>query len=37
MTKYPNTQFKPPVCFVAFYASIEEIASSNAYIGNIIH
>jgi predicted RNA-binding protein with PIN domain len=32
MTKYPNTQFKPPVCFDAFYAGTVENASSNAYL-----
>jgi hypothetical protein len=36
MTKYPNTQFKPPVCFDAFYAGKQEIASSNAYFKKII-
>jgi len=32
MTKYPNTQFKPPVCFDAFYAGTVKSASSNAYL-----
>lgn len=36
LTKYPIIQFKPPVCFDAFYASKKEIASSNAYFNNII-
>lgn len=31
-TKYPLTQFKPLVCFDAFYAAGRKSASSNAYI-----